>query len=843
MQREAPPNYIAGLGRGATGFTTQADLGNDFVVGDQFDDRPVFMTDYDREDEEADLIWESVEKKMQERRQKQKERKKEAEPKKEAIQEQFSDLKRGLSQMTQDDWMNIPEVGDLTRKKGKRDKKMDSYSAVPDSIVLGSMEKTVTSIDPTDGTQTNFAQFSQARNKVLGLKLDQTSDSVSGQTTVDPKGYLTGLGGLNIISSNDISDIKKARTLLKSMIASKPEYGAGWIAAARLEEKAQNLPAARDLMSQACEQCPKQEDVWLEAARLNNHQNAKLILASAVRELPQSVKIWLKAKDLETDARSQKKVLRRALEYVPNSIKLWKAAVECEEDPEDAKILLSRAVECVPLSVDLWLALARLETYQNAQKVLNKARTQIPTSHEIWLTAAKLEEQYGDKRKVRMIVQRAVQKLEANGSNLTRENWLKEAQSSEQEGFASVCESIVEFTIDQGLDDEDIEETLLEDCERSTPATTRAIYEYLVKKTPEKEHIWKGFAFFEKEHEGDLVQVVERAIEHCPQSHQLWLMLAKEKWKSSIEEAKQVLQRAFEANPSEEIWIAASKLEMESKNFTQAQQLLQQAREQSSTPRVWMKSVVLERVLKHNERALELVNGALNQFADFAKLWMLKSQILVDMNQLQEARETLSRAVKLHPKNTTIWIMASRLEEKETPIKARIVLEKARLMVQDQDVWVESIQVEERAGNESMAKVLIAKGLQQLPTAGKLWSLRILKEERPQRKARSADALKKCENDPFVLCTIARLFWQERKLDKARTWFQRAYKTNPDIGDTFAWWLKFESAHGDTKQVLEAFDKSEPKHGDLWQPIAKDLQNYFVLPQQLLQKLSKSLPN
>ncbi len=66
-----------------------------------------------------------------------------------------------------------------------------------------------------------------------------------------------------------------------------------------------------------------------------------------------------------------KVVLRRALEFVPNSVKLWKTAIELE-GVEDALIMLGRAVECVPHSVDMWLALARLETYENAQKVLNR---------------------------------------------------------------------------------------------------------------------------------------------------------------------------------------------------------------------------------------------------------------------------------------------------------------------------------------------------------------------------------------------------------------------------------------------------------------------------------------
>lgn len=39
-------------------------------------------------------------------------------------------------------------------------------------------------------------------------------------------------------SDADIADIKKARTLLKSVISTNPNHAPGWIAAARLEELA-----------------------------------------------------------------------------------------------------------------------------------------------------------------------------------------------------------------------------------------------------------------------------------------------------------------------------------------------------------------------------------------------------------------------------------------------------------------------------------------------------------------------------------------------------------------------------------------------------------------------------
>ena len=107
----------------------------------------------------------------------------------------------------------------------------------------------------------------EGRGTVLGLKLDKLSDSVSGQTVVDPKGYLTDLSSIKISSEAEISDIKKARLLLKSVISTNPKHAPGWIAAARLEERAGKLQAARSFIQKGCDACPKSEDVWIEAAR------------------------------------------------------------------------------------------------------------------------------------------------------------------------------------------------------------------------------------------------------------------------------------------------------------------------------------------------------------------------------------------------------------------------------------------------------------------------------------------------------------------------------------------------------------------------------------------------
>lgn len=86
---------------------------------------------------------------------------------------------------------------------------------------------------------------------------------------MDPKGYLTSLDNEVLKTDAEIGDIKKARMLFDSLVKSNPHHAPGWIAAACIEEHAGRMVTARKLIRMGCEQCPKSEDIWLEAARLH----------------------------------------------------------------------------------------------------------------------------------------------------------------------------------------------------------------------------------------------------------------------------------------------------------------------------------------------------------------------------------------------------------------------------------------------------------------------------------------------------------------------------------------------------------------------------------------------
>ncbi|VDQ10505.1 unnamed protein product [Trichobilharzia regenti] len=250
----APLGYAAGIGRGAVAFTTRSDIGPAREATDVSDERHVAPSKRrkEQEEEEEDLndsnydeftgYGEEIEKYRRER------------PK---IQQQFMDLKRDLASVSESEWNALPEVGDA-RNKRQRNPRYERFTPIPDSIIAKGLTEgqTNVSVDAVEqslgGLTTPFTSQSaqmdidmkkigEARTSLMDIKLTQVSDSVSGQTVVDPKGYLTDLQSMIPQHGGDINDMKKARLLLKSVRETNPKHAPAWIASARLEEIAGKL--------------------------------------------------------------------------------------------------------------------------------------------------------------------------------------------------------------------------------------------------------------------------------------------------------------------------------------------------------------------------------------------------------------------------------------------------------------------------------------------------------------------------------------------------------------------------------------------------------------------------
>ena len=91
---------------------------------------------------------------------------------------------------------------------------------------------------------------------------------------------------------------------------------------------------------------------------------------------------------------------------------------------------------------------------------------------------------------------------------------------------------------------------------------------------------------------------------------------------------------------------------------------------------------------------------------------MIQGQIQQSQKYYPAARASYAAGLKACPKEVTLWILASKLEEADgKSIKARALLEKARLVNPANDLlWAEAVGVEERSGGATQAKAVLARG-------------------------------------------------------------------------------------------------------------------------------------
>jgi pre-mRNA-processing factor 6 len=121
----APAGYVAGAGRGDGGTARgEKDTSNTTNLNDMaydefggYQEKLFSDTTYEKDDEEADKIWMSVDNIMDTRRKRQREENmlntmKKVRKERPKISDQFADLKRNLTSVSQEEWDAIPDVGD-----------------------------------------------------------------------------------------------------------------------------------------------------------------------------------------------------------------------------------------------------------------------------------------------------------------------------------------------------------------------------------------------------------------------------------------------------------------------------------------------------------------------------------------------------------------------------------------------------------------------------------------------------------------------------------------------------------------------------------------------------------
>jgi hypothetical protein len=103
---------------------------------------------YDADDREADRIYNSIDSHMDKRRKERREKRFQEEIEKfrqerPKIQQQFSDLKRALSRVSNDEWLSIPDVGDARNKRERNAHvRPEKYTPIPDTVLQRAINQT-----------------------------------------------------------------------------------------------------------------------------------------------------------------------------------------------------------------------------------------------------------------------------------------------------------------------------------------------------------------------------------------------------------------------------------------------------------------------------------------------------------------------------------------------------------------------------------------------------------------------------------------------------------------------------------------------------------------------------
>lgn len=866
LDQEAPAGYIAGSARGAVGFRLNSNPdsfsrgvavvskeeeedendGNGKLEG-VIDNGILSESRRDDEDEEADRIYEEIEKKIIARKSQSKVKTPPAPTETNNNKPQFSDLKRQLANLTEDDWLNLPEPGDMTRRNKRmrllEQQQQRMYSA-PDTLIAG------TNSALSNGS-TNFKSLSESRDKFLSLQLDNLRPTKDTTTDTQLQEAILNMSGAE--QDAKYADLQKSRTILSSLRKTEPYKPSSWIQSARLEEQNKNYKLAKNYILEGCKKCPKNDEIWLENIRLNESdlKLCKQLVSTALGYVPKSERLWIKAMDLEIEPFNKRKVVMKSLENLPNNSRLWKLLIDLETEQDIVKKLLGKAIEMCPLVWDFWLGLINLSNYEESKKLLNQARKKLVGDPNVWIAACKLEEREQDVELTKLIKLMDKAMKESESRNITKDEWYDYAIEAEKEDFKNTSKAIVSSYLNANkaiLSDT----VLLEDVDKmftkGNVIIGRSILDYIIDSQPNDVSNWrKLISSIKKFNDLDvLFTYYKKAIDLNPKVALFYLMFAKDKWQlgNDIPEARSILNKAAKSIPNDlSIKFAIIKLDVKSGQLEIAKSYIKSIIDDSplESEKFWYKYIHILRCLKSSD-VLEVSQKALNLFPDCWKLYLQNIQILQDMNELKQAREVASLSVKRCNEIPELWIKLSEIDQQlGITIRARAVIDQAMLQnLESPELWCFKIQFEKKNNDLVSARNISNKSLKKFPNNANLWIEYLwLLPKMSQRKTAFLDALKATDNSSLILMIIGVFFWYDGKYNKCKNWFERSLQLDNTNGDAWGWMYNYLMKFGTKEELLKFVKDYELNYdginkGKIFNTINKSISHFDKSPEEIL---------
>lgn len=861
LDQEPPPGYVAGVGRGAVGFSTVKSTRNKNSQMEDTDDNEnnanqdvnesgllVSQSKRDEEDEEADRIFEEIENRLKSRRKHNTVIKVPTDDEL-SIKSRFSDLKRDLTSLTEEEWLLLPEAGDMTRRNKRLrilEQQLQRLYTAPDLILAKGAR-----------IELNESMSKEEKEDFLTAQLDNIVANKNENNSKVLENTILSSNGADMDAK--FADLKKGRLILSSLRKTEPYRPSSWIQSTRLEEQAKNFNKARELILQGCKTIPGAEEVWIENVRINMNdiEYAKAIVKEGLKYCKSSVNLWMKAIELEVEKKSKKRMIMRALEDLPRGDQLWKLLIDIEDDEDVVHKLLTKAIDLCPATWEFWIALVNLSTYEDAKKYLNRARKTFRGDVKVWIAACKLEERENPdipEAKIRKLTDRAVNE----NPKVPRAEWFDIATKATEEGFLKTGREVVSSYLKSlSITTEELLVEAEAQARNSHLVIMNSITNYLVHLDLTDVNFWQRLMntarmYLDKE---KLLKYYSTAILKNPDSVLLYLMYAKDAWKvvNNVTKARDILHHADSRFDDDLIKFARIKLEFNTGNLDRAEFICQNIieKEPKRNVKYWYKYIHILRCKGElSEKVLMLSSQALNLFPQNWKLHMQHVQICMeDMGNLKFAREAAAISVKKCPDSTKLWITYSSIEEKlGVLIKARSILDIASLTIPNSvEIAVAHVELEKRQKNIKTAINLANKNLRQFPSNAYVWYQHLsLIPKMSLRKPEFVNALQKTDNSPEILLYLGVLFWRDGKFVKAKSWLDRSLNADSTNGATWAWLYTYWKRNGNDDNMssfLNYFNAKfdDIKKGNTFKEVQKDPKNYRMPHRELLELVSSKL--
>jgi pre-mRNA-processing factor 6 len=917
LSMPAPENYVAGLGRGATGFTTRSDLGparegpsedqmkemlakraaslgqaapsaygvTEKKEEDEEDDRfqdpdnevGLFSSgmNYDKDDDEADRIYQEVDEKMDKRRRarrlvipisvplslslsplsslskyssryfprtdtdvrpreaREQQERDEYEKNNPKIQLQFADLKRALGSVTEDEWSLLPEVGDLTRKaKRAREARMAnarSY-AVPDSVLqaaskVGELETSISTNDADSGTMTNFASIGAAQKSALQVRLDTAAKTPGTETTsgtatsVDPRGYMTALDKKQAMGEEiPVEDINRARTLLEASVRTNPKNGSAWCALSRLMEVAGKPMKAKEILAKAVGQCPHSIVVWEESIKMHsdNLHNAKIIAADGIKLNPTAYPLWRAAINLEQTPAARKKVTRQAL-GTSSSIRVWRSA-------------LTLSTDHIPQNVELWKTLINdTEDIESVKLLLAQATKTIPIEESFWIAWAKISEAEA----AQQILNSARKAIPSSYRIWIQACRLQERRSDD----AQMCDRIMQRAVKALIKENAMlkrEEWLAEAeiCEEegdtgTASAIVKSTVEWGLDPTDERRDVWLDDvkALLSRNHFQVARAVLVHAVSTFVLSSKVWTAFANlEKSHGTTESLLSVLERAVQSCPkSEALWLLYARECWNSGDPEGARKVLSRSfQEIQQNENLYTRAVDFEVEAGNYDQARQFLRIAREQAAT-DRIFMKSAVLERQLENYEEAIDICNQGLQLFPGSWKIHAVKGQIYEQLSKLKEaeQALNVGTRAAPRSPVLFILLSRLQEKQGAIVKARSTLDRGRQQNPKNPEILLEQIRLERRqpngmPNAQKLMATALQECPTSGLLYAE--KIMHLETRTQRKPRALEAIKKVENDpilftvIGRIFESERKYDkAATWYTKAVVH-----DPSQGDCW---------------------------